>query len=131
MTDRVSPTESLVTGTAARMVRAAGAEVSRRADPRNGTTDQQKEASGAQGAKSAAKQNAENDPAELVDELNRSLEVFNLEARYYIDESTESRVVQIMDARSKRLIRQIPSQEFLDNARTLRELMGLLFDKKV
>ncbi|MCE5273324.1 flagellar protein FlaG [bacterium] len=128
MTDRVIPTESLVTGAASSMARSASAEVSRRADPRNGATEQLTEAAGNQAP--AAEKLSEEDSSALLQELNRLLEVYDLEARYYIDESTERRVVQIKDARSKRLIRQVPSQDFLDNARTLHELMGLLFDKK-
>ena len=33
--------------------------------------------------------------------------------------------------RAARLIRQVPSQDFLEHARTLHEIMGLLFDKRI
>ena len=62
---------------------------------------------------------------------DRMLEVYDIKATYYVDKITDRKVVQIRDARNDRLIRQVPSQDFLEHARTLHELMGLLFAKQV
>lgn len=131
MTDRMSPADSLVTSAAAAMsIRPAGAEQSRRADILNDATEQVKETGGAR-TTVESENISEVDSATLMKELNRVLEVYDIDATYYVDKTTDRKVVQIKDARNGRLIRQVPSQDFLEHARTLHELMGLLFDKRI
>ena len=65
-----------------------------------------------------------------MEELNQALNIFDIEAIYYVDDSTSLKVIQIRDAQNHELIRQMPTQEFLEHARTLHELIGLLFDEK-
>ncbi len=131
MTDRLTPVDSLVTSVAAAMsVRTAGAEISRRTGILNGATEQLKKKSGVRTAVETESLSEAASTA-LMKELNRVLEVYDIDATYYVDKTTDRKVVQIRDARNGRLIRQVPSQDFLEHARTLHELMGLLFDKKI
>jgi uncharacterized FlaG/YvyC family protein len=132
MTDRLTPVDSLVTSVAAaRSVRPAGAELSRRADALDDTTEQAKETRGDRTAAVETERLSGADSAALMKELNRVLEVYDIEATYYVDKTTDCKVVQIKDARNGRLIRQVPSQDFLEHTRTLHELMGLLFDEQI
>lgn len=48
---------------------------------------------------------------------------------FSIDEDTDRPVVRITDASTGELIRQIPSQEALDIARSLDKMKGVLFQK--
>lgn len=49
---------------------------------------------------------------------------------FSIDEDTDRPVVRITDASTGELIRQIPSQEALDIARSLDKMKGVLFQKQ-
>lgn len=68
--------------------------------------------------------------AEMIRDLKRSLSVFDIEAEYYVDKSTNMKVIRIRDAQNQELIRQVPTEEFLEHARTMHKLVGLLFDEK-
>ena len=60
---------------------------------------------------------------ETVDNLAHNL-------RFSIDEDTGRTVIKVMDARTEEVIRQIPTEEAIEIARTLDKVQGLLFSDK-
>lgn len=59
----------------------------------------------------------------VVDNLAQSL-------RFSIDEETGKTIIKVMDAHTEELIRQIPTEEAIEIARTLDKAQGLLFNGK-
>ncbi|PXW87303.1 flagellar protein FlaG [Nitrosomonas sp. Nm84] len=60
---------------------------------------------------------------ETVDNLAHNL-------RFSIDEDTGRTVIKVMDAHTEEIIRQIPTKEAIEIARTLDKVQGLLFSDK-
>ena len=67
----------------------------------------------------------------LVDNLNQILNVFDIEAEILVDPQTNIKVIQLRDNTTQKLIRQVPSEEFLSRTLETRELIGLLVDQIV
>jgi flagellar protein FlaG len=59
----------------------------------------------------------------VVDNLAQSL-------RFSIDEETGKTIIKVMDAHTEEIIRQIPTEEAIEIARTLDKAQGLLFNGK-
>ena len=60
---------------------------------------------------------------ETVDNLAHNL-------RFSIDEDTGRTIIKVMDAHTEEVIRQIPTKEAIEIARTLDKVQGLLFSDK-
>lgn len=60
---------------------------------------------------------------ETVDNLAHNL-------RFLIDEDTGKTIIKVMDVRTEEVIRQIPTEEAIEIARTLDKVQGLLFSDK-
>lgn len=50
--------------------------------------------------------------------------------RFSIDEETGKTIIKVMDAHTDEIIRQIPTEEAIEIARTLDKVQGLLFNGK-
>lgn len=59
----------------------------------------------------------------VVDNLAHNL-------RFSIDEDTGKTIIKVMDARTDEVIRQFPTEEAIEIARTLDKVQGLLFNDK-
>jgi len=70
----------------------------------------------------------------IVDELERKLrklvELFRGEAEFSIDKELDKIIVKIKDRESGEIIRQIPPEVAIRIAKSINELVGLLFDEK-
>lgn len=89
--------------------------------------------------------NAENEKAESKKSLPKAVSVVtdfanmqNLKLQFTAEEHNGSVVVQVVDQESKKVIRQIPSKEFLEVAEKISDIIentdqvkGLLFESKV
>ncbi|HNO74392.1 MAG TPA: flagellar protein FlaG [Nitrosomonas mobilis] len=69
---------------------------------------------------------------EKVEDAVKQIEQFTQSVaqnlKFSIDEDTGKTVVKIMDSQTNELIRQIPSEEAINIARTLGKIEGLLFN---
>ena len=50
--------------------------------------------------------------------------------RFSVDEDTGKTIIKVMDAHTEEIIRQIPTEEAVEIARTLDKVQGLLFNGK-
>lgn len=50
--------------------------------------------------------------------------------RFSVDEDTGKTIIKVMDAHTEEIIRQIPTEEAVEIARTLEKVQGLLFNGK-
>ena len=66
-----------------------------------------------------------------IENLNHSLQTFNLKVSFSKDEPTGRTVIRVRNSESDEIIREIPSETFLKIAAKLSELMGLLVDQKI
>ena len=67
----------------------------------------------------------------LMEKINQILEFFDIEARILVDPQTNIKVIQLRDNTTQKLIRQVPSEEFLSRVIQARDLIGLLVDQIV
>ena len=61
-----------------------------------------------------------------AERLNRFIEPYASQLKFTVDEDTNIDVVQVIDASTKEVIRQIPSEEMLRIAKSVEKLQGLL-----
>ena len=71
----------------------------------------------------AASQVASSDMDVLVENLNAQLEKLNNYLRFEKDEDTEKMVIMIKDSETNEVIRQIPSEAFLEISRNISEYL--------
>ena len=88
--------------------------------------------SGSREAKAEAKQPvSKEEMAQLVEELNREILPLTTDIRFSYSAEAEALLVSIIDTKTDRLIRQIPSDEAIKLAIKMREFVGMLFDKTI
>jgi len=67
----------------------------------------------------------------MIEELNTNLEdLAHTSVRFRIDREADDMVVKVIDTNTEEIVRQIPSEEMVDLMKRMKELQGLLFDKK-
>ncbi len=67
----------------------------------------------------------------LAKEAKEALEGLNRSIRFSISKDTGDIVVQIIDKKTKEVLKQIPPEELIKLKVKLREICGILFDRKV
>lgn len=88
-------------------------------------------ATGARNAKAA--DGVEPTPAELktaVEKLNQSMAASSQDLQFSVDEDSKKMVVKLIDRNTHEVLRQMPSQEALEIARSLDKAMGKLIDQR-
>jgi len=68
---------------------------------------------------------------ELANETKEVLEGLNKGIKFSISHETGDIVVQVINRKTEEVIRQIPPEELLELRTKLKEICGILFDKKV
>lgn len=66
---------------------------------------------------------------ELAHEANSALSSATA-LRFRVDDEADRLVVKVIDRDTEELIRQIPSEDFLELVRRMRDMQGVLFDTK-
>mgnify|MGYP000978763859 CR=1 FL=1 len=66
----------------------------------------------------------------ITKEMNNFMDMLDTNIRFTIHQPTNTLVVQIMDAKDQRVIKEFPPQEFLDTIARIRDYVGMLLDKK-
>lgn len=85
---------------------------------------------------STAKPNPDNDAGtkeqvkQAVQKIQGTVDNLAHNLRFSIDEDTGKTIIKVMDAHTNEVIRQIPSKEAVEIARTLDKVQGLLFNGK-
>lgn len=85
------------------------------------------------GAKSAkAADGVEPTPAELksaVEKLNQSMTASSQDLQFSVDEDSKKTVVKLVDRNTHEVLRQMPTKEALEIAKSLDKAMGKLIDQ--
>ncbi len=67
---------------------------------------------------------------QLTEELNREFNPLNMNIKFGFSDDIESLYVTVCERDSNRLIRKIPSDEAIELMVKMREIVGIIFDKK-
>ena len=81
----------------------------------------------------AEKQDAEKlkkELQEVVDKLNKEMDPLRTSIRFGFNDKVEELYVSVIDTTNNKEIRKIPSEEAMRLAAKMRELVGMIFDKK-
>ena len=65
-----------------------------------------------------------------VDKMNELLEPTTTAIKYQLHEELNVYYVQVLDTKSKEVLKEIPNKKFLDMYASMAELMGLVVDDK-
>jgi len=68
---------------------------------------------------------------DLVEEMNRNISPLSTKIRFGFNETINGLFVNVMDADTEKVIRQIPSEEAVALTDKMREVVGMLFDKTI
>ncbi len=83
-----------------------------------------------QAEESADTQKLKKQLQEITDQLNKEMDPLNTTIRFGFDDSIDELYVSVIDTASDKEIRKIPSEEAIRLAAKMRELVGMIFDKK-
>ncbi|BBG65699.1 possible flagellar protein [Hydrogenimonas sp.] len=83
-----------------------------------------------QAAEKGDNQRLKKELQEITDQLNKEMNPLNTSIRFGFDDSTEELFVSVIDTSNDQVIRKIPSEEAMKLAAKMRELVGMIFDKK-
>jgi flagellar protein FlaG len=82
-------------------------------------------------AMSVNKKPDKEDLERITDETNKFMQMINTDLQFSVHEKTKQLMVQVVDTKEQRVIKEFPSHEFLDTMAKIREYVGFLLDKKV
>ena len=80
---------------------------------------------------------ADNKPAKVANlqkmtaAMNQFVESLDTNIRFKFHEKTQELIVQVVDQTNDKVLREMPSQEFLDTIATIRSVLGMMLDKKM
>ncbi|WP_180994081.1 flagellar protein FlaG [Bacillus sp. Marseille-P3661] len=66
-----------------------------------------------------------------IDSMNKLFEINNTSMKFNLHEETDRYYVQIRDQNTQKVIKEIPTKDFLDLIGRVMDYVGLLFDKKI
>ncbi len=67
---------------------------------------------------------------EITDKLNKEMNPLKTSIRFGFDDQVEELYISVIDTSNNQEIRKIPSEEAMRLAAKMRELVGMIFDKK-
>jgi len=65
-----------------------------------------------------------------VEEVRRIVAPLAQDVQFTVDDETGKTVIRVVDSATKEVLRQIPSEEMVEIARTLSRLQGLLLNRR-
>jgi len=66
----------------------------------------------------------------IIDKINENVSRLNKDVKFSYNEAIKSLVVKVIDAKTGRVIREIPPQEVINLQKKLSEVVGIIFDSK-
>jgi flagellar protein FlaG len=78
----------------------------------------------------AKKEMTKEELQKLTEQLNKEMSPLNADIKFSFNDKVDELVVNVVDKRTEKVIRKIPSDEALKIMEKMRELVGALFDEK-
>ncbi len=66
----------------------------------------------------------------ITEELNNAMNPLNTEIKFHFNDKIDELTVKVIDKKNNEVIREFPPKEALRLMEKMRELVGMLFDKK-
>ncbi len=66
----------------------------------------------------------------LTEELNKEMNPLNINIKFGFNDKVDEMFVSVYERDSNKLIRKIPSDEAMELMKKMREIIGIIFDKK-
>ena len=76
------------------------------------------------------KQPSPNELKKIINKINENVSRLNKDVRFSYNETLKSLVVKVVDAKTGKVIREIPPQEVINLQKKLSEVVGIIFDSK-
>ncbi|MCE5286512.1 MAG: flagellar protein FlaG [Pelosinus sp.] len=67
---------------------------------------------------------------DITDGLNNFMESINTDIRFAFHSKMQELIVQVVDTKTNKVIKEVPSKEMLDTLARIRDCVGALLDKK-
>ncbi|NPA88218.1 flagellar protein FlaG [Caminibacter pacificus] len=77
-----------------------------------------------------SKEEIQKELQQVVEELNKAMNPLNTDLKFRFNDKVDELVVEVVDKKSDQVIREFPPKEALKLMEKMRELVGMLFDKK-
>jgi flagellar protein FlaG len=71
------------------------------------------------------------DVNQMTEAMNRFVEAMDANIRFTIHQKTDQLMVQVVDQTNDKVIKEFPSNEFLDTMAAIRDYVGILLDKEI
>lgn len=65
-----------------------------------------------------------------TEEMTKWIQSLNTDIRFALHEETKSLMVQVIDIKDQRVLKEFPPHDFLDMVAKIREYVGMLLDEK-
>ena len=85
----------------------------------------------AEAEKSEAVAPTEEEVTEVVNRMNDFVQSIQRDLSFSVDDETGHEIVQVIDTETSKIVRQIPSEEFLQISKSISSLNGILFEDQV
>ena len=79
---------------------------------------------------SQVKQPSPSELKKVINKINENVSKLNKDVRFSYNDTLKSLVVKVIDAKTGKVIREIPSQEVINLQKKLSEVVGIIFDSK-
>ncbi len=71
-----------------------------------------------------------NEIKRIINKINENVSRLNKDVRFSYNDTIKSLVVKVIDAKTGRVIREIPPQQVINLQKKLSEVVGIIFDSK-
>ncbi|GBG57941.1 flagellin [Sporomusaceae bacterium FL31] len=71
------------------------------------------------------------DMTQLTAEMTKFMQLINSDIQFQLHEETKQLIVQVIDTRDGKVLKEFPPHELLDTMAKIKEYVGVLLDKKV
>ncbi len=79
---------------------------------------------------SQVKQPSPSELKKVINKINENVSKLNKDVRFSYNDTLKSLVVKVIDAKTGKVIREIPPQEVINLQKKLSEVVGIIFDSK-
>ncbi len=108
------------------MITRSGTQNGDSSQAQKNTKDNQQTADGLKGNKELSKEELQ----KVNSELNKFMSLINSDIQFSLHERTKQLMVQVIDTRDQKVIKEFPSHEMLDIMANIREYVGVLLDRR-
>jgi flagellar protein FlaG len=97
---------------------------------KSGNTDKSGQGTAVEAAAEGKQPQGTRDIEAVSQEMNKFMELLNADIRFTIHKKTGKLMVQVVDVKKDKVLKELPPHEMLDTMAKIRDYVGFLLDKK-